>query len=766
MMTAIYIVCWVVSVGVIGAVLAKYRALYCATLNISKAAFYDDLDAKISILSQERGELEASLGELRNTAAQAQLDAEAALRQKLAEERELETVRSEILRIGEQIKQLEPEREELRKTREHLDRTRQELSDGQRQLSDQMANLGKAQAEMSSAVAKRDEAIRDLRTCEERLPGLRAESATLESRIQEHRNAIAQLQEDLISRRQRLEATETELRALEMRRIELEGRLSLLAQQIAAAEKHLAATEASARQQQSKLQELDSELARRQHEAERLRREEQELKSRVEELGKAQKQRTEELQALESQIDVNRKRLEEVREEAANYESRAKSAARMVDDLKGQIEDYQKLLDSVMKTAAQQGGYVELPIDEALKDLVQPVTLTIQSATGDRKVTEEGAFRELVSGLTEQGLHFHPRVLAAFHTSLKTSDFNQLTVLAGVSGTGKSALPRAYANAMGMHSLVVPVQPGWAGPQDLLGFFNYLERKYKATDLSRYLALFSKYAKKDLVSLNHPGAGSRSNEMLLVLLDEMNLARVEYYFSEFLSRLEARPSIDPDDENERRQVAIPLETGPIQSKVVRPVLYPDANVLFAGTMNEDESTQSLSDKVVDRANVLRFGAPNQFKKVTESSARGGKTARHALPRDVWEAWCSPKRTGVDAAVRLKIFDEMIPDLSATMDRLGRPFGYRVHEAMRRYILAYPSLNGSKESQTAKLALADQLEQKIVPKLRGLDTDEKAAELRTLGELIARLEDDPLNRGLQNAISRPTFEWSGLDRTAK
>src|SRR5690606_27791369 len=128
-----------------------------------------------------RGELEAGLAELRSTAGQAQLDAEAALRQKLAEERELETVRSEILRIGEQIKQLEPEREELRKTREHLDRTRLELSDGQRQLSEQMSNLGKTQAEMASALTKRDEALRDLRSCEERLPGLRAESATLET---------------------------------------------------------------------------------------------------------------------------------------------------------------------------------------------------------------------------------------------------------------------------------------------------------------------------------------------------------------------------------------------------------------------------------------------------------------------------------------------------------------------------------------------------------------------------------------------------------
>jgi predicted nucleic acid-binding Zn-ribbon protein len=766
MMTIIYIVCWVVSVGMIGLTIAKYRALYSATLNISKAAFYDDLDAKISILSRERDEIEASLAELRSTAGQAQLDAEAALRQKLAEERELETVRSEILRIGEQIKQLEPEREELRKTREHLDRTRLELSDCQRQLSEQMSKLGKAQAEMASALTKREEALRDLRSCEERLPSLRAESATLETRVQVLRNESAQVQEDLVTRRQRLKATEAEIRALEAKRIELEGKLNLLAQQISAAERVLAETVDSIKQQQSKAQRLEADVNRLQQAAAALKLDKQGLEERIQALKVQQQERANELKALKSQVKDERETLESVREQAEAYGREAQSAAYKRQSLENQIEQYQKLLDSVMKTAAQQGGYVELSVDEALKDLTQPINLAFNLGMGDKETSEERALEALVSGLTDQGLHFHQRVLAAFHTSLKTSDFNQLTVLAGVSGTGKSALPRAYAKAMGIHSLVVPVQPGWAGPQDLLGFFNYLERKYKATDLSRYMALFSKYAKSDLVSLNFPAAGSRGSEMLLVLLDEMNLARVEYYFSEFLSRLETRPTINPDDETQRRQVAIPLETGPIQSNAVRPVLYPDANILFVGTMNEDESTQSLSDKVVDRANVLRFGAPNQFRKQPEDIAGRMKMAQQSLSRELWEAWCSPKRAGVDAAERLKVLNELIPDLSATMDRLGRPFGYRVHEAMQRYIIAYPRLNGSKESQIAKWALSDQFEQKIIPKLRGLDTDERAADLRKLGELIGRLEDAPLDQGFRNAIGRPTFEWSGLDRPVK
>lgn len=81
--------------------------------------------------------------------------------------------------------------------------------------------------------------------------------------------------------------------------------------------------------------------------------------------------------------------------------------------------------------------------------------------------------------------------------------------------------------------------------------------------------------------------------MLLVLLDEMNLARVEYYFSEFLSRLEGRPVADEDDEAllrpSRIDIDVPLGEGKSLS------IYPGHNTLFVGTMNEDESTQSLSD---------------------------------------------------------------------------------------------------------------------------------------------------------------------------
>ena len=100
------------------------------------------------------------------------------------------------------------------------------------------------------------------------------------------------------------------------------------------------------------------------------------------------------------------------------------------------------------------------------------------------------------------------------------------------------------------------------------------------------------------------------DRMMMILLDEMNLARVEYYFSDFPSRLSPVHGVIIADANQRKDTEIELEIPDANEETVR--LFPGFNLLFAGTMNEDESTQSLSDKVVDRANVLKFGAPKNF----------------------------------------------------------------------------------------------------------------------------------------------------------
>ena len=161
---------------------------------------------------------------------------------------------------------------------------------------------------------------------------------------------------------------------------------------------------------------------------------------------------------------------------------------------------------------------------------------------------ENECLRKVEEYLKEQGLYFSRRVIRAFHTALKINEISPMTVLAGISGTGKSQLPRRYAEAMGIHFLQVPVQPRWDSPQDLMGFYNYIEGRYRATDLARVLV--------HLDQKNWPEEAEKwEDRIVLILLDEMNLARTEYYFSEFLSRLEMRPRIGQEGDQAARRAA-------------------------------------------------------------------------------------------------------------------------------------------------------------------------------------------------------------------
>ena len=221
---------------------------------------------------------------------------------------------------------------------------------------------------------------------------------------------------------------------------------------------------------------------------------------------------------------------------------------------------------------------------DSYSDLLKVPSVCLDKASfpkGKRDGDEEWEVLEkLRAELRKDELKFPDRTIDAFHTSLKCHDINPLTVLAGVSGTGKTLLPTYYAGIMGMHSLVMAVQPRWDSPQDMFGFYNYIEKQYKATELSRALILMDPY-KDQRQALNNLNGDWTRDRMLLVLLDEMNLARTEYYFSEFLSKLELRRLVkNPESPTDRERAEIELDSGP--SKDMRFRFWVGRNVLFVG----------------------------------------------------------------------------------------------------------------------------------------------------------------------------------------
>ena len=389
------------------------------------------------------------------------------------------------------------------------------------------------------------------------------------------------------------------------------------------------------------------------------------------------------------------------------------------------------------------------------KDLWEPYSFAPLPALKSRW-NEATALANTEEYLKSHGLYYHRRVVNAFHTALKTADLSPLVVLAGISGTGKSLLPKRYAEAMGMHMVTLAVQPRWDSPQDLFGFFNHLEGRYKATDLARAMVQFERHNRNSW-GMPLEWKHGREDRMLLVLLDEMNLARVEYYFSEFLSKLETRREVNESDNFDRAKAEITLDMGSLREDERNIRLYPGRNILFAGTMNEDESTQSLSDKVIDRACVMRFGRPNKLEIPGDTAVVAQNS--NGLTLDTWLTWCASDLTSNDE----RTVNQWIKSLNDGMDLLGKPFAHRVHQAILAYARHYPRHTGHEH---LKLALADQIEQRILPKLRGMELEGNEEGMDAIKRVIHQASDAPLSGAFDKAMDSRTgtFLWRGLDRS--
>lgn len=177
-----------------------------------------------------------------------------------------------------------------------------------------------------------------------------------------------------------------------------------------------------------------------------------------------------------------------------------------------------------------------------------------------------------------QPLYFSLRDLRVFLAGMAMS---RLHLLQGISGTGKTSLPLAFARAIGGGEGVIEVQAGWRDRQDLLGHYNTFERRYDETTFVQalYRAQCDAYADRPY----------------LVVLDEMNLSHPEQYFADMLSALE-REDLTLTLTNTS------LTPAPKRLEQGRILRIPD-NVWFIGTANHDETTMGFADKTYDRAHV-------------------------------------------------------------------------------------------------------------------------------------------------------------------
>ena len=586
-------------------------------------------------------------------------------------------------------------------------------------------------------------------------------------RLDERRAEIARIQEEVRAEIENRAAAERQAAEMRVELAEIETRLD-------AAKRLVTSADAAHASRVTELAELTKQIEQVRNERDEARRliargkEAQELTETAEKRREKLKEESEALKSKRDELHRETTELEPRALRAGELKNKIRQDKDRLSELQSDVRRTERELDALkvewdeLHRKVSKGRQAD-PDPRGDKSLIgelmePPACLTVGKANSAwSPKSETDALEQVESSLRKHDLRFDTRVIRAFHTALKINDISPITVLAGISGTGKSQLPRRYAEAMGIHFLQVSVQPRWDSPQDLMGFYNYMEGRYRATDLARALVHFDTRTEDWRAQ-----AEQWEDRMLLVLLDEMNLARVEYYFSEFLSRLEMRPRGNvPADDPAREDARIGIDL-PAQGENRRGLsVYPDERVLFVGTMNEDESTQSLSDKVLDRANVLRFPKPSSLRGEGERSPVPSRN--RFLPRKRWDEWIRDPRNhqGVDwAEVR-----RLVEEINGFCHKVGRAFGHRMQQAISAYIANYPS----DSALDWKVALADQIEMRILPKLRGLDVELYGSALDDLRRLAGeQLEDEELAKAIQNASAAARsgdglFVWPGLQR---
>ena len=254
-----------------------------------------------------------------------------------------------------------------------------------------------------------------------------------------------------------------------------------------------------------------------------------------------------------------------------------------------------------------------------------------------------------------------------------------IIILQGMSGTGKTSLAHAMGSFVKNTSTVIPVQPMWKERTDLLGYYNEFTKRFNETLLleKMYEANYCK-------------------DIYVTVLDEMNIARVEYYFAEFLSLLE----LPNPDERYIDVVSDVWDNDPVQLKDGRIKL--PVNMWFIGTANNDDSTFAISDKVYDRAMILNLDEKSE--RFVAPRTRPTPITAENFKRLTREAMQEFDLTGRNLK-RLEELDKYL------ISHFHITFGNRIMKQIRQYVPVYVGCGGEELE-----ALDDILSKKIIRKL--------------------------------------------------
>ncbi|MBL0385916.1 DUF3578 domain-containing protein [Tumebacillus sp. ITR2] len=372
----------------------------------------------------------------------------------------------------------------------------------------------------------------------------------------------------------------------------------------------------------------------------------------------------------------------------------------------------------------------DMPTDEVLvDDLYSMIKLYMETVTKELgemipSDTSVGELDQVVAHIrhyiNSRGFTYPDHLIENFYLSLRTKPF---VILAGISGTGKTKLVSLFAEALGANYTLIPVRPDWSDPTDLIGYKN-LPGDFQPGEVT-----------KVLVEASKPENQQRS---YFICLDEMNLARVEHYFSDFLSILETREHAKSNGKIVTRNLLSTAGMTEEDEQTYQDLHIPQ-NVYFIGTVNMDETTHPFSKKVLDRANTIEFNYVKLDNWETEEQGEQSEEQASVEPLDARsQVLTSDYLTLQDAlpdhkALIRETTNELVT-INAILEKIHAHVGFRVRDEVCFYMI-YNQQIGLLERN---IAFDHQLCQKILPRLQGSSQGVK----RVLLELYKHATNQP------------------------
>lgn len=655
-----------------------------------------------------------------------------ALRDKIFAERDQQLADSK-LQLKQQLQDVANQQQRLEAERERLDRV-QEIVDGD--FAEQRANLQRElQQKRSEARAELDKEIQEQREkC----------FKVLETEIQQRRDDLEKSKQEFDKKQAKLITDQNDVK---LDRVKVDALQDSLEQKIA-------------ERIQTRLQEFEQNEKQFESDKQRLLdriKQQEELYSAYDELKKLLGDRSAEevlhdLTTKNEELKVLREELQRLSQEPEQYYDNHRAEVAKLEQANQKLQDEKRELQRNLDTQEQleydqerlQTKFNSLEVryeaviadNNKLKETLDRVSPSYKDPADikarlrnikrphiekfvprrqEKSINELDWLETIRLKIDNYGLHFSNRILCAFHTALKIAEWSPLTVLAGVSGTGKSELPKLYSRFGGINFINVPVQPNWDSQESMLGYFNSISNSYEAQPMLNFLVQSREKLITDSEN-SEDNYNGLEDTVSLVLLDEMNLAHVELYFADFLSKLEQRRAAKNND--------LPYIDINLGSNIDPYKLSLGRNLLFAGTMNQDETTKSLSDKVIDRGTSIYFPRPTSLHR--REKLRALPEQANLLPMSIWWGWINKQSSLSDEIV--KPYKQLIENINNCLGADGKALGHRVWQSIEYYMVNHPLVMGLDAQQypdeykeALKFAFEDQLVQKVMPKLRGIET---------------------------------------------